>query len=246
MDFIRDYRNNHCQLDLIHFQVMVKETDLDIAIKKDAFDNSLIPLVRNLIIKYRSQLEEYIARDPGFASSLVPCKPEDPAPEIVLAMAHAAQVAGVGPMAAVAGAMSQAVGRKLLKYSSDVIVENGGDIYMNSQCKRIIGIYAGKSPFSNKIGIEIDSSACPLGICTSSGTVGHSLSFGIADAAIILSSSTPLADAVATATGNIILSSQDLKNAVEQATSIAGITGAIAIIGNDLAIKGAVKLVPIN
>ncbi len=246
MDCHRNYRNSHRQLDLIHFQVMVRETDLDVAVKKDAFNNSLIPLVRSLIINYRSQLEEYITRDPVFASTLIPHKLKDSAPEIAVIMAEATEAAGVGPMAAVAGAMSEAIGTELLKYSSDVIVENGGDIFMHSQCKRIIGIYAGKSSFSNKIGIEIDSLANPLGICTSSGTVGHSLSFGIADAVIILSSSAPLADAVATATGNRVLSSQDLKNAVDYAVSIRGITGAIAIVDKDMAIKGSVKLVPIN
>ena len=89
---------------------------------------------------------------------------------------------GVGPMAAVAGAIAEFVGEELLAYSPEVIIENGGDIYIKSLKKRVVGIYAGNSPLTGKIGLEIEGKETPIGICTSSGTVGHSLSFGRADA----------------------------------------------------------------
>jgi len=100
-------------------------------------------------------------------------------------------------MATVAGAMADLVSKDLLKLSKEVIVENGGDIYLASSRERTIGIYAGDSPFSLKIGIVISPDQTPLGVCTSSGTVGPSLSFGKANAVCILSKSSALADAAA-------------------------------------------------
>ncbi len=245
MDLYRDYRLIHRQKDLTHFQVMVKETDLDIAVRKERYNDHIVGLAKNLTEKYRGQLEAYIAIDPGFQTSLLPYQLLPGAPDIAVKMAESASAAGVGPMAAVAGALAEAIGKELLKYSRDVIVENGGDIFIKTKCKRTIGIYAGKSRFSHRIGIEINPNETPLGICTSSGTVGHSLSFGCADAVVIISPSTPLADAVATATGNIVKTKGDLEKAVEFATSIPGVLGAVAILGDNLAVKGKVKLLPI-
>ncbi len=126
---------------------------------------------------------------------------------IVKTMAEAAEKAGVGPMAAVAGAIAEYVGRELLPFSREVIVENGGDIFLKTQKTRSIGIYAGESsPFTGKLALRIEPKDTPLGICTSAGTVGHSLSFGKCDAAILVSPSASLADAAATAVGNLIQS----------------------------------------
>ncbi|MFZ5648598.1 MAG: UPF0280 family protein [Bacillota bacterium] len=241
---IRDYRLRHRQGDLSHFRVAIKETDLDVGVRKDRFSPDLVSLVEKLVKEIRGQLEEYISIDPGFLKSLVPYDVRLDAPPIAVAMSNAAKAAGVGPMAAVAGAISEVVGSTLLKHSRDVIVENGGDIYLRTRCTRTIGIFAGSSPLSHRIALEIKPDQTPIGICTSSGTVGHSLSFGCADAAVILSPSAPLADAVATATGNIVRSHYDLEKAVEFALSVPGITGAVVILGTKLAAKGKIKLVP--
>ncbi len=117
-------------------------------------------------------------------------------------MAAAAQTAGVGPMAAVAGAIAECVGRELLEFSPEVIVENGGDIFLKVSHRRTVGIFAGDSPLTGRIGIQIEARDTPLGVCTSSGTVGHSLSFGRADAVVVLAPAAALADAAATAIGN--------------------------------------------
>ncbi len=245
MDLFRSYRQTHRQIDLAHFQVMVKETDLDIAIRKDRYNNSIVSMVKQMIINYRELLEDYLARDPEFGKSLVPYKILPEAPAIVRKMADCSAAAGVGPMASVAGVISELIGTELLKYSRDVIVENGGDIFLRSRSKRTIGVYAGKSRFSYRLGIEINPYDTPLGICTSSGTVGHSLSYGCADAVITVSPSVPLADAVATAAANMVKSAEDLENAVIFATSVPNITGAIAILGDKIAIKGRIKLTPL-
>ncbi len=242
----RDYRLRHSQEDMVHFRVAVKETDLDVGVRKERFNDELVSLVEMLVGKYRGQLEEYILRDPGFLKSMVPYGPKPDAPAIALSMAAAARSAGVGPMAAVAGAISEAVGRSLLKFSREVIVENGGDIYLRARRRRIVGIFAGRSVLSHRVGLEIRPGDTPAGVCTSSGTVGHSLSFGCADAAVIVSPSAPLADAVATAAGNLVRSAADMEKAVEFALSVPGVAGAVVILGDRLAAGGKIRLVPLS
>lgn len=241
----RDYRLLHRQEDLAHFRVVVKETDLDVGVKKERYNERIVLLVEKLVVKHRCLLEEYIARDQGFLKSLKPYKPDASAPALALTMAGAAAAAGVGPMAAVAGAFAEIVGLSLTRHSRDVIVENGGDIFLRTRIKRLIGIFAGNSPFSQHIGLIIKPEDTPLGICTSSGTVGHSLSMGCADAVVILSPSAPLADAAATAAGNLVHSPEDLQTAVDFALTLPGVSGALAILGDKLAVKGKVKIKPL-
>ncbi|HAU30808.1 MAG: ApbE family lipoprotein [Desulfotomaculum sp. 46_296] len=242
----RTYRELHRQDDLVHFKVSVKETDLDVGVRRDQYFAELVEKTRQIIKRCREPLEKYIREDPGFFTALTPYEPTPHAPQIVIEMAKAASLAGVGPMASVAGTIAQNVGNSLAKYSRDVIVENGGDIYLRTGRIRYIGIFAGKSILGQKLALEIRPRQSPLGICTSSGTVGHSLSFGVADAVIILSRSAALADAVATASANLVHNKDDLAAAVDFALSINGVDGALAIMGDMLAFRGHVKLVPLN
>jgi ApbE superfamily uncharacterized protein (UPF0280 family) len=233
----RTYRNWIKDKDLVTFNVTVKETDLSIRASKNLKSKAL-----RLVTKYREGLERYIERHPLFLTSLEPIPVGDNAPKIVKSMAESARKAGVGPMASVAGAIAEFVGTELLAFSPEIIVENGGDIFLKSLKKRIVGIYAGKSPLTGKIGLEIEAGQTPLGICTSSGTVGHSLSFGKADAVVVLSPSTPLADAAATAIGNLIKRPDDIPNGIELARSIEGVTGVLIIKDDKLGIWGEVKI----
>ncbi|UCH51854.1 MAG: UPF0280 family protein [Chloroflexota bacterium] len=236
----RVYRHWIKDDDLVSFDVVVKETDLSIrAVSK------LEAEAVEAIVKHRTPLEEYIKSHPPFLHSLEPCSVDDDAPAIVRDMAQAARVAGVGPMAAVAGAIAEAVGKDLLAYSPEVIVENGGDIFMKISKPRLIGVYAGESPLTGKIALEINHEETPLGVCTSSGTVGHSLSLGAADAVIALSRSTALADAAATAIGNRVGTADDIDVAVEQAQAIDGLAGVIIIKDDKMGMWGNVKLVPL-
>jgi hypothetical protein len=146
-------------------------------------------------------------------------------------------------MAAVAGAIAEAVGEDLLVCTPEVIVENGGDIFMKISQTRLIGVYAGESTFTGKIALEISPEGTPLGVCTSSGTVGHSLSFGTADAVIALSRSAALADAAATAIGNKVKAADDIDMAIEQAQAIEGLVGAVIIKDDKIGMWGNVKLV---
>lgn len=234
----RTYRECVKQTDLVAFKVIDEETDLIISADRDLSVQATV-----YISKYRKQLKDYIARDKKFLKSLEPIEISDDAPEVAKEMAEAAKLASVGPMAAVAGAIAERVGRDLLNSTKQIIVENGGDIFIKSDTQRLMGIYAGKSPFTGKLALKIESEQTPLGVCTSSGTVGHSLSFGKADAAIVLSKWTALADAVATATGNIVKTDEDIQKAIDFARSIDGIEGVIVIFGEKIGAWGNVEIV---
>jgi ApbE superfamily uncharacterized protein (UPF0280 family) len=121
-------------------------------------------------------------------------------------------------------------------------VENGGDIFLKISRKRTVGIYAGDSPLTGKIGLEISPQDTPLGVCTSSGTVGHSLSFGKADAVVILAESAALADAAATAIGNRVNLPEDVNSAIDFCKNIRGLKGIVIIIGKNVGVWGEVKL----
>jgi len=236
----RRYREWVTDKGLVSFQVIDNESDLFIRAEKD-----LCVEAEDLIKKYRRQIEDYIRQDYKFLTSLEPHKINDAAPPIVVEMGWAAERAGVGPMAAVAGAIAEYVGRELLTISGEVIVENGGDIYIKSQKKRILGIYAGSSPYTGRIALEIEPEDTPLVVATSSATVGHSLSFGCADAAIVISKSGALSDACATRLGNLISCPEDVNRALDTIKKISGVQGAVAIIGETMGMWGKARLIKV-
>ena len=233
----RTYRHWIRGADLVATVVAVKETDLYIRAQQE-----LRQQAQSAILKYRAYLEEYIAHNPHFLAALNPIEITDDAPDIVVEMAVAAQKCGVGPMAAVAGAIAEYVGKDLLEYSDEVIVENGGDLFLKVLTRRQVGIYAGDSPLSAKLAIEVWPEETPMGMCTSSGTVGHSLSYGVADAVIAISPSTALADAAATAIGNMVKDVCDINKAIEFAMNIDGLDGIVIIKDSDMGVWGKVRL----
>jgi len=237
----RTYRDFVKADDLVKFEVIVKETDLLVRAERD-----LSRETRESVLKYRHQLETYIEMNPQFQRSLIPLKHDLHAPEIIREMIRTSQLAHVGPMAGVAGAIAESVSKDLLQLSKEVIIENGGDIYLSTSKERIIGIYAGNSPLSLKIGIVIDPEKTPLGVCTSSGTVGHSLSFGKADAVSVLSKSAALADAAATAIGNVVREKKDIELGLERGREIEGILGMLIIVREKMGIWGDIKLISLQ
>ena len=223
------------------------ETDLAICLPAGVWRPELAEALFAHIMELRAQLQAYIAGDPVFLASHAPHTLLAGAPAIAQAMANAAALAGVGPMAAVAGAFAQAAGEFLAAHSTEVIVENGGDIYLGTSKERIVGVYAGpQSLYTGKLGLKIAAGQQPLGICTSSGTVGPSFSYGKADAAVILATNALLADAAATALGNRVQTAQDVGPAVEFAAVLPGVSGALAICGQALAACGAIELVDLS
>ncbi len=238
MEQERFYRQLYSSQDLVYFNVKVEQTDLNIGAYKRLTKEAV-----GVIKKYRQDIKDYIREVPEFLTSLKPLPCPVHALPIIKDMCQAAQKCSVGPMAAVAGAIAQYVGEELSKFSREIIVENGGDIYIKSSKERIIGIYAGDSPLSGRIGIKIKPEDCPLGVCTSSGKIGHSLSFGQADAVVIISKDVALADAAATAIGNIVKKVEDIQRAISLAKNISGILGVLIIIDDKLGAWGNIELV---
>jgi uncharacterized protein len=236
----RFYRSMIDSSDWISFTVQVKETDLWVRARKNLSAEGY-----ERVYQYRHALESYIRQNPEFKETLQPLALDPLAPPIVQAMLQAARIAGVGPMAAVAGAMAQFVGQDLLGETKDIIVENGGDLFLLCHEPLTIGIYAGQSPLNQKIGVRLDPSPIPRGLCTSSGTVGHSLSFGKADAVTVLSPSAVFSDALATAVGNRVQTKNDIQPALDWARQIPQVEGVLIIIGDQMGVWGRIELVVI-
>lgn len=224
-----------------YFELAIKESDLFVGVSQVTAE--IKELAREKLTQLRQDLEEYITENPLFEITFKPIEVSPGAPEVVRRMAQAARQAGVGPMASVAGCLAEMVGEALLRLSPEVIIENGGDIFLAGTRPRIIAVYAGDSRFSGKLSLEIDPAEMPVGICSSSGTIGHSVSLGKADTCLVKSRSVALADAYASTIGNMVKTKADLPAALEKAKSLVGLDGVLIIIENEMGIWGNIKLV---
>jgi hypothetical protein len=221
---------------LIERKLVFKESRIFIKMEGERFSD----IAHASLLKNRVELEEYIALHPFFQSTLEPLEVERGAPRVVRLMAEAAEKSGVGPMAAVAGALADLMLEEVVKEGCRfAIIENGGDIAMRVDRPAKVVVYAGSSPFSGKIGFEVMPEDTPMGVCTSSGTVGHAISFGTADAAVAFADGAALADAAATALGNAVKSEKDVKEAAELAKKLS-IRGAVVIKGKSIAAWGRI------
>ena len=232
----RDYRRLFSG-GLAYFRVCEGQSDLYIGAR-----SKLDGPARAALLAARAAIEGEIRQRPEFLTSFDPLANRPEAKEPVSWMYAAAAKAGVGPMAAVAGAVAQSVGRALKARSAEVIVENGGDIYILTQTERLVALYAGDSPLSMKVALKVPPGE--WGVCTSAGRVGPSISFGRADAAMILAGDAALADAAATALGNMLHRSEDLSTALAMIMKLDGVLGAVAVMGDKLGAAGDVQLAP--
>ncbi len=223
------------------FSISVKETDLMIHSRTD-----LRREATRIVDTYRHFIEAHILSDPAFATALSPLRLHSPAHEIIRKMCDESKKAGVGPMASVAGAIAEFTGKDLKAFSDEVIVENGGDIYIDVKGNLTIGIYAGNSPLSMKLGLKFTSIREPFSVCTSSGTVGHSLSMGTADAVCVVSESSLLADAAATSIGNHVKSDQDINAGIDFGKTIDGVKGIVIITGDKIGMWGEINIVKLK
>jgi len=185
------------------------------------------------IIYHRSQLELYIWRRPVYALSLDPLPIEESVPEVVKLASFAAEAGQVGPMAAVPGALAELAVKDMVSEGASVsLIENGGEIAAASTQPLIVGIYAGSSPVSGRMGFHLDLEDFPIGIATSSATVSHALNFGEADAAVVVADTASLADAAAKAVCNSVVGEDvqaSVQSGLETAEGIRGVRGALVI-----------------
>jgi uncharacterized protein len=234
----RTYRNLISKDNLKSYNVVVAESDLFIS-----SNVNLATEAKKSLIHHRTHLENYIKKNPQFLTSLLPFPGDNLAPAIIRDMLINSNICSVGPMASVAGAIAQFVGNDLSELAETLIIENGGDIFLKSKDKLTVSVYAGDSPLSHKVNFIVEPEKTPLGICTSSATVGPSLSFGKADAVCVISQSATLADAAASAIGNKVKNKNDIKKALDFGMKIRGVTGIIVILGSEMGAIGAVEFV---
>ena len=223
---------------LCRFSVKIEESDLLILC-----DRNLEQRAAEVLGEVRGEIERQIAGDPGFGTSLEPVDVSDRATPLVRSMAEAGQAWSVGPMAAVAGVVAEAVGRDLLEECETVIVENGGDVFVRSSEAVTFALYAGeRSPFRDRVAFRVEASH-GVGVCTSSGVVGPSLSLGMADAVVAIAGDTAHADAAATAIANRIERPEDVDRVLEDEAARGALDGLIACLGDRIGLWGEVELV---
>jgi ApbE superfamily uncharacterized protein (UPF0280 family) len=244
----RFYRDQMGKDRFSHFTIGYKDSDLWIGIDPPTFKNSIAVFAQEQLVSLRTELENYITTHPEFAVSFVPVTVAQHAPTIAKIMAEAGEKAGTGPMAAVAGAFAEFIGKSIQKEFGvkEIVVENGGDIYLSVADDLIFSVFAGKSALTGKIGIEIKATETPLGICTSAGTVGPSISFGKADAVVVVSKNCAIADAYATAIGNTIKQYTDIELALNKAKTNTEIKFLLAICEGKVGLQGNFTICPLK
>jgi ApbE superfamily uncharacterized protein (UPF0280 family) len=245
MDYInRYYRDKMKSPRFSSFEVSYLETDLWIGVDPESFSTSIKDFCHTKIVEYREQLNNYIKLNTAFKTSLSPILFDPYSPAIAQHMMQQTQIAGVGPMASVAGVFAHFLGNDIIKKfkANELIIENGGDIFLLASSDLSISVFAGKSPLSGKIGVKIPANLTPLGICTSSGTVGPSFSMGKADAAMIICHDAALADAYASTFGNLIQTTDDIQPTINKIQNTPEILSAIIVKDDKFGICGKFKL----
>ena len=206
-------------------------------------------LVTEAIVKQREILEKFILTNKIFLNSLEPVSPlPEDAPYIAKIMQKAGELTDVGPMAAVAGSIAQFAaekgaasrdgGRNRGRNKAETIVENGGDIFMILKKELILGIHSGVETLEGKLAFRIRPEDTPLAVCSSSSTMGHSLSLGDCNLATVFSKSGALADAAATRACNLVKKNSDIQKTLNEINSIPGILGLMIIKGDNVGMAG--------
>lgn len=224
------------------FQVVLEQTDLFVTAQADLRE-PMLDLVRIL----RGELKNFMLMTPGFRESLVPVPAPLTAPPIAREMARAATLANVGPMAAVAGTFAQFVADHFVAQSPNIIVENGGDLYLHSTRERIVALL-GDPASGARLGLKLSRRDFPLSLCASSATIGPSLSLGQGELVVVRSKSGAFADAAATALANLIDTADDLDLVLARAKKLAplGLEGVFVQAGGKLGVWGKMELVALE
>jgi ApbE superfamily uncharacterized protein (UPF0280 family) len=205
-------------------------------------EEAYLDAARRSIFRSRETIERFIVFDPLFQDTLEPYEVPDGADPLIERMCAAARAAGVGPMAAVAGSIAEEAVKAMVEAGAEqAVVDNGGDIALYLSEPMDIALFAGQSAIRD-LGFRLPGERRPYGVCTSSGTVGPSISFGVADAAVVFAPEASLADACATRLGNEVKSGQEeiMRHALEVVCGIEGVDGALVVVEDRMALRGRV------
>ena len=195
--------------------------------------SSHVETIKSAIVAQRGILEDYIRERPDFRESLRPLPVPSDAPAIVMRMSCAAQITGVGPMAAVAGALGQiAVEKALAEGAREAIIDNGGDVYAAAPDSVLVGLLTGRPSVSGKLALRLPREDLPMAVCSSSSRMGHSLSLGDCDLVTVVSRDAALADAAATMACTRVTSEGVIEQVLEDTVALEGIRG-VLIFRND-------------
>jgi uncharacterized protein len=236
----RFYRKSFNSSRFRGFEAGFLETDLWIGVDEASYRPEMKEAALQRMMEVRQQLDAYILQKPDFTKTLKPFHPAESAPVLAKEMAAASGTAGIGPMASVAGLFARETAMAIRKNFSleELVIENGGDIFALLKSDLVLSVYAGRSPLSEKIGLVIPPGQGELGICTSSGTVGPSLSLGNADAVAVVCHDVLLADAFATAIGNRVKHPGDIEEALRYSVLFPQILSLIIICGDKTGMRG--------
>ena len=222
----------------------VGESDLWIGYAPQTIDRKALATEGSrLLRKLRNEILNY--PDPSFLSSFVPLEEKGySSSSFIQGMLRCSKLSGTGPMASVAGAIAQEVGSRLKKQFSldEIVVENGGDLYIDVLKSLPVTLFAGDNSLSGKVSLIVEPEHCPLGVCTSSAKVGHSHSFGKADAVMVACRDAALADAYATAFCNKVQKESDVQKLTEEMNSIEEILSALVLLDTKLALCGQLEV----
>jgi len=236
----RTYRQQFNPARFASFTMQYLETDLWVGVDHPSFRKEIAELAQKEVVHLRKQLDLYISVHPEFLTSLTPVSPLPEVPYSIKEMTASGFRTHTGPMASVAGMFARQIGDKIrtLFKVQELVVENGGDYYLSLKEDLLMTIYAGFSPLSEKIGVIVPAKESPCGICTSSGTVGPSLSFGKADAVMVACYSPTLADGWATALANRVKSPADVQKVLTYSEQFPEILSLIIICEDKTGIRG--------
>lgn len=240
----RTYRTQFNSERFTGFEISYRETDLWIGVDSPSFNPKMKELALSKIKSLRKQFDEYIKAEPFFKKSLKPFYPSDFAPSEAIEMAAAAEKAGIGPMSAVAGLFAREIGEEIIQNFSvdELVVENGGDIFALLTDELVLSVFAGDSILSERIGLVIPPAKSKFGICTSAGTIGPSLSYGKADAVVVICEDILLADAFATAFGNKVKSPDHVEKVIKQSDKYPEILSLLIICEDKIGIRGEYEM----
>jgi hypothetical protein len=215
----------------------LKETQCTIiSDSQKAIETAIESIKRN-----RQELELYVRANPKFLYTLTPLVAPDN-PLVARLMALAAEKANVGPMAAVAGAIADVAVEDMIRRGCKVaVVEDGGEIFAVSNKPIDVAVAAGDEPLSKRFGFRLTE--FPIGVATSSGRFSHALSFGDSEAAIVFCRNAALADAAATAVGNVVKGEDPqlgIQAGLSRATSIEGVEGVLIIYKGQVGTTGKI------
>ncbi|MFP4456478.1 MAG: UPF0280 family protein [Clostridia bacterium] len=219
------------------YHISLDESDLIIFTKK--ID---VQKVRKYLQKCRQEIIDAIKLNNDFLTSFEPIRMDNKFSKIAKDMISATNHYEVGPMAAVAGAVALYLGRYIKKANQEVIIENGGDLYIYTTSKRFINLYTEDNIYKDRLNIEINPTGTELSICTSSRKLGHSQSLGNSDAVVIKADNAIYADAGATAYANKVKTKIDIERVLLEAKEDKYIKGIIIIIDGYLGAWGDIKL----